>query len=75
MMKAISKSLGLVSTSDPLAFQAIESMGHAFDEPDIIEERSIELLLSLYQSGFEAELSEAEIERVNAFVATGSEGN
>lgn len=73
-MKSLSKSLGLLSVKDPIAFQQIEVMGQQGNIPGTLEtERSIDDLLELYLGGFETELSEAELVRVNKYVADGTE--
>lgn len=74
LVKSLSKSLGLLSVKDPIAFQQIEVMGQQDNLSDILEkERSIDELLELYMGGFETELSEAELVRVNKYVADGAE--
>lgn len=73
-MKSLSKSLGLLSVKDPIAFQQIEVMGQQENiSATLDEERSIDTLLELYMGGFETDLSEAEVVRVNKYVADGTE--
>lgn len=74
LVKSLSKSLGLLSVKDPIAFQQIEVMGQQENiSATLDEERSIDTLLELYMGGFETDLSEAEVVRVNKYVADGTE--